>query len=358
MSHPRAPRRAAWILVSAMLTVAATSTAASAEGPSCDPADSPVLYAATCGNVIEIVTVGSSKEVSEEPSTSTSTPQDRYQRHALCMEWYSDAEGALQRTQVRFDTIPDCADVYVPVTDPCPGQTPLEPLWVSRVLDPSVPTYGPWQQITGQECPADPLLPAIIAAWQQMSIEPQAISVTPDYGWAIAGMGVSIATEDAPQTTAVTILGTPVMLRATPVDASWAVTEIGTGHGDTATVDTSAQTITFDRREHRVQLGLTTTWEGHYSLDGGASWIAAPGNATTTTAPQSLHVFNPRTRLVNCDTQGTCASGGASDNPFTLTDPDADGIDNHLIPDQSIGAYLDAREAGRAWTRPDRVEAP
>ncbi|WP_203652838.1 hypothetical protein [Demequina activiva] len=271
------------------------------------------------------------------------------------MDWYSDRAGGMQRYSQWDGAIPSCDEVYVPPTDPCPGQTPLDPLWVSRVIDPDIPFYGPWQQITGYECPADPLLPAIIAAWQQMAIAPQPISITPDYGWAIAGLGVSTAIDDAPQTASVTILGTPVMLRATPIDTAWTVTELGTGQA-TATIETNAQTVTFERREHRVQLGVTTTWEGHYSLDGGGTWLAAPGTATTTTPPQSLHVFNPRARLVNCDTTGTCLSGGSSDNPFTLTDPDADGIDNHLIPDHRIGAYLDARANDRTWTDSERTQ--
>jgi hypothetical protein len=137
------------------------------------------------------------------------------------------------------------------------------------------------------------------------------------------------------------------MLRAKPTNQEWSVTEVTDTDTKTATV--SADTITFERREHRVHLGLSTTWEGHYSLDGGTTWIQAPGTATTTTDPQPLHVFNPRARLVNCDTNGNCRDGGHSDNPFTLTDPDADGTDNHTIDDTHINAYLDTRNAGRTW---------
>ncbi|WP_084104791.1 hypothetical protein [Demequina sp. NBRC 110056] len=186
-----------------------------------------------------------------------------------------------------------------------------------------------------------------------MPIEATDISYTPNLGWAIARLGITPALDASPQHQQTSVLGTPVILRATPVEFAWTTSD-GTGvtHASTAgtaTNDSSADalvTITFHPAEHRVQLGLATTWEGHYSLDDGATWQPAPGTATTTSAQQSVHVFNPRARLVDCDTTGTCASTAtttATTNPATITDPDADGIDNHIVPDEDIDAYLARR---------------
>lgn len=147
-----------------------------------------------------------------------------------------------------------------------------------------------------------------------------------------------------------------MVLRATPTQFTW-TTPDGTEHTTTETggYETGAAPITFERREHRTALTLTTTWEGHYSLNGGTTWTVAPGTATTTSAPTSIHIYNPRARLVDCDSTGHCTHGKpATTTGPTLTDPDNDGIDNHTIPDDHINAYLDTRNKDRAWTSTER----
>ncbi|MFN3866804.1 MAG: hypothetical protein ACK4MD_08845, partial [Demequina sp.] len=169
---------------------------------------------------------------------------------------------------------------------------------------------------------------------------------------AIASMGVIPVVSAEPQIQPVTVLGTPVLLRATPTRFTWTTSD-GAEHTTTdasAGFASGAEPITFDRSEYRARLTLTTTWTGHYSLNGGTTWAEAPGTATTTSDSTSIHVFNPRTQLVDCDTRGDCGKGAGPGRPApTLTDPDGDGIDNHLIPDSAIDAYLETRAAGRPW---------
>ncbi|MFW7414133.1 hypothetical protein [Demequina sp. SO4-18] len=193
-----------------------------------------------------------------------------------------------------------------------------------------------------------------------MDITPTSYTTQPATGWAIASMGVIPIASTDPQTNAVTVLGTTVLLRATPTGFAWSTsdgTEITTS-GANAGDGSGAQPLTFERREHRAELTLTTTWTGHYSLNGGATWAEAPGTATTTSASTSIHIFNPRVQLVDCDTTGDCSTGSTpGQQTSTLTDPDGDGIDNHLIPDHAIDAYLDARANGHKWSSRERKSA-
>ena len=290
----------------------------------------------------------------EDPGANTvdEGPQDRYQRHAVCLEWLSDDAGGTQRTTIWETGIRPCVEPYEPVLEACPDEVLRLPLWRSELIDAEGPAYVPWSQVSGYECPADPLPAAVAAAWREMTISPQAVETLPNQGWAIAVYGVMADLDDAPQTQTVTVLGQQVVLRATPVETDWTVTDVVTGDSWPREFEMGSldeEVITFDRRQHRVQLGMTTSWEGHYSLDGGSTWISARGTATTTSEPESVHVYNPRARLVNCDTMGDCMNGGTSSNPFTMTDPDADGIDNYVIPDNKIADYLDQRAKDRKW---------
>ena len=54
---------------------------------------------------------------------------------------------------------------------------------------------------------------------------------------------------------------------------------------------------------------------------------------------------------MDCDLDGNCVNGtqGAG-NQKTIFDPDGDGIDNYLIPDNRIDAYLTARDNNTTWT--------
>ena len=298
--------------------------------------------------VVEVGAATVEDSSADEPATDSDEPKDQYQRHVLCADWVVPVGGSAGDGSVSWEgEIPACSEPFEVMDDFCPdGAEPLAPLWRSRLIDADSEAYGPWEMVSGYECPEDPLTGAIAEAWRAMAITPQPVDVLPNDGWAIATMGVKADLDDTAQTSTVTLLGTSVTLRATPVDTEWTVTDVVTGDSWPGVFETGSHgedVIMFDRKEHRVSLGLTTTWEGHYSLNSGTTWIPAPGAATTTSEPRSVHVYNPRARLVNCDTMGDCMDGGTSRNPFTLTDPDADGIDNYEISDDEIGDYLKAR---------------
>ncbi len=193
-----------------------------------------------------------------------------------------------------------------------------------------------------------------------MPIVPTTYTIQPATGWAIAELGVIPIADPTPQTMDVVIIGTPVIIRAVPTSYTWSVDD---GSAWTTTdpgkpYDQGGHAIGLARSEHRAAMTLTTTWRGEYSTDGGATWADAPGTATTTSGTVAFHVYNPHTHLVDCDVNGYCASGNSAPAiPKTLLDPDADGIDNYLIPDNQIDAYLDARDAGRTWTGTARKDA-
>ncbi len=64
-----------------------------------------------------------------------------------------------------------------------------------------------------------------------------------------------------------------------------------------------------------------------------------------------MHVYNPHTHLVDCDLNGNCVTGSqGGGNQNTILDPDGDGIDTYLIPDNQIADYLATRDAGHTWT--------
>lgn len=326
--------------------------AASTGDSDCKGDDSAEIFAATCGEQVGYGENPRGTDTSTNPASSPTTPQDRYQRRELCADWFQMVEGTTPTTRLWPGDIPTCVEPYETPEFDCPvGASIIAPLWVSRVE--AGGGYGPWQQITGYECGTSPLPAAIASAWRAMDITPTSYTTQPANGWAIASMGVIPVASAEPQTQSVTVLGTPVILRATPTSFTWTTSE--GAELNTSQASAGGEPLTFDRREHRVELTLTTTWTGHYSLDGGSTWTEAPGTATTTSDSTSIHIFNPRVQLVDCDASGDCSTGtGPGRTTSTLIDPDGDGIANHLIPDHAIDDYLDARTDGRAWTSSER----
>ncbi len=68
-----------------------------------------------------------------------------------------------------------------------------------------------------------------------------------------------------------------------------------------------------------------------------------------------MHVYNPHTHRVDCDLNGNCNNGtDGGGNQKTVLDPDGDGIDNYLIPDDKIDDYLATRDADHTWRDPER----
>lgn len=168
-----------------------------------------------------------------------------------------------------------------------------------------------WRVVRGYYCPNDAaLLAAIYSAWQNMPIVGPDVTLQPPTGWVYAYVPLVAMNDAQVRTGTYTLLGTPVILRATPTHYTW-------HWGDGTTTSTTSRgtpwpnptiTHTYNPRDDQVQVRLTTTWVGHYSLNGGSSWIVAPGTATTTTSPIPLDVYNPKSHLVDCDLNDVCTT--------------------------------------------------
>lgn len=257
------------------------------------------------------------------------------------------------------DAIPDCTATNPPITPTvtCTGtEVALDPWWSSRLE--ANGTYGPWTLASSYQCATDLLLAAVEREWARMPIAASTYQMQPAAGFAIAELGVNLIVDSTPRTMNATLLGTPVTIRAVPTQFVWTNTD-GTTWTSTTTgkpVNQGGTPFTFPAGdEHRTAFTLTTTWRGEFTINGGATWRNAPGNATTTSVPTSIHVYNPHTHLVDCDLDGNCATGSdGNGNQKTILDPDGDGIDNYLIPDHQINDYLATRAAGNTWTNTDR----
>jgi len=297
----------------------------------------------------------SGTEASDQGAPTADTGlQDRWQRHAVCLEWYTEEVGGVRFAGSWSGEIPSCVNVREPAV--CPdGQVALDPWWRSEALADG--TFGPWVQVGSFQCAADLIYAQVAQEWARMPITPSVYRLEPATGWAIADLGVNPIVDGTPQTMDTTILGTPVIIRAVPVSFTWTGDD-----GTNLTTSTPGRPyaqggtpFTLAKHQHRVTLSLMTVWRGEYSVNGGATWAEAPGSATTTSASATLHVYHPHTHLVDCDLNGNCLSGKrAPKNPSTLLDPDGDGIENFLIPDDQIADYLATREAGKTWFGTDR----
>jgi hypothetical protein len=217
----------------------------------------------------------------------------------------------------RNDLVPGCIAPQYEITTLCSdGTEALDPWWM-RYRRPSG-TWSAWSMIGWYQCPADQLRAAIETAWARMIITPNAISIQPNTGWVLTTVPTVVYVDRSPRTMRTTLLGTPVTIRARASAFTWTW---GDGSSPTVTTQPGAaypnQTVahTYMYREGDVTIGLRTSWTGSYSTDGGATWLAAPGTAYTTSTPVTITVYDPHGHRVDCDLVGNCVSGadGPSD---------------------------------------------
>jgi len=297
--------------------------------------------------------VDGSLAAAQGANTAGSSLGDRWQRHDVCREWITVELTGQMFGGVWNDSIPGCAGEVVMPAVSCPdGQAFLAPWWVSKQAADG--SFGPWTQAGHYECAADILLAQVEAAWASMPIAANTYGVQPGAGYAIAEMGVILAVDTTPRTIDVTLMGTPVTIRAVANQYTWTNTDGTTWTSTTPgkTYEEGGEPFTFPRvPEHRTAFTLTTTWRGEFTTNGGATWRDAPGTATTTSTSTTVHVYNPHSHIVDCDLNGNCINGsqGGGDQK-TILDPDGDGIDNYLIPDDKIDDYLAIRDEDRTWT--------
>jgi len=331
------------VLISAalVLTVMSANALPDIGGDTRDRADNTAVVEVTTGEA-----------ASQGAPTSSGGGQDRWTRHEIC-------EGMQFTSREVFEVaIPDCGADSPPITPTltCPAnETPLAPWWVNRFVGGA---YRGWELASGYQCGADLLLARVEQAWATMPIAPNTYDVQPGAGYAVAELGVNLVVDTNPRTMNVTLMGTPVIIRAVATQYTWTNTDgtTWTAANPGRPYDQGGTPFTFPRRpEHRTTFTLTTTWRGEFSTNAGVTWRDAPGTANTMSTSTTVHVYNPHTHRVDCDLDGNCVNGtqGAG-NQKTVFDPDGDGIDNYLIPDNKIDAYLTAHDNNTTWTDPAR----
>ena len=162
--------------------------------------------------------------------------------------------------------------------------------------------------VTWYYCPDDAgLLAAIQNEWTSLEPVPSSIVLQPDTGWVYASVPTVAMADDQPRLHDVILLGTPVQIRATAATYTWTW-----GDGARTITDDpgspypgATNTHTYLYYEGPVDIGLTTTWTGEYSIRGGP-WIDFTTTISTDTTPVPIDVLNPHHHLVDCQTGENC----------------------------------------------------
>ena len=244
------------------------------------------------------VTVTASEAAAQGAPTSGSSSSSRVEewiRAAVCSTWTVGSAD------------PMCSEGLGFVCDD--GTAALNPWWMRyRRAD---GTWSAWAMMSTYQCPAELFARALARAWHEMPIAPNIVTIQPDTGWVLTTVPTIVYVDRAPRTRNVTLLGRPVTIRATASAYTWSW---GDG-SETVTTQPGAAypnatvTHTYMYAERDVVVGLTTSWRGSYTTDGGATWRSAPGVAHTTSTPIPVHVYNPHSERVDCDLNGNCSSG-------------------------------------------------
>lgn len=249
------------------------------------------------------VTVGASEAAEQGAPTAGATQAGRVE------EW--TRAPACTFGGYRYDLQPGCTSAEYVVTVMCAdGTRALNPWWMR--FQHTSGAWSGWAVVGWYQCPADMMRAAAERAWDTMPIRANTITIQPGTGWVLTTVPTIVYVDRAARTMNTTLLGTPVIIRATPSAYTWGW---GDGSGPTVTTQPGAaypnQTVahTYMHREGPVTVTLTTSWHGSYSTNGGATWNDAPGTAHTTSTPVTITVYNPRGFRVDCDLNGNCVSG-------------------------------------------------
>ncbi|WP_024287769.1 hypothetical protein [Cellulomonas sp. KRMCY2] len=186
------------------------------------------------------------------------------------------------------------------------GSEALPPLW-RRDVDPATGLgVGPWVRVDEGYCPEDDA--AVVLTVEEFRRLPLVASVPtfqPAGGRALVNKDLIVFTDPAPQELSTVILGTPVLVRATPVGYAW---DFGDGSAPLVTTDPGRPYPDYSVAHLYGSLGtfevrLVTTWQGVYQVAGAGPWLAVAGTAQTTSAPYGVGIEEARTYLVQ-DSQG------------------------------------------------------
>lgn len=137
--------------------------------------------------------------------------------------------------------------------------------------------------------------------FESMPVEPLTASAGPEQGWLPVNMVNVLHADDQTQTMAMELLGTPVEVRAVPVQYDW---DLGDGNSISTTdpgkpYPSEAVSATY-RYEGWYDVTLTTTFSGQFSVDGGP-WQDIDGTVQVASEPIPIFSKSLESRLVNGD---------------------------------------------------------
>jgi hypothetical protein len=161
----------------------------------------------------------------------------------------------------------------------------------------------PWQSagsvcLRAEEVPAA-AVPAFTAAdFRRLPLPPATLNIQPGSGRTLVNVATNFYASSDPQTFHVTLLGTPVTVRATPQSWSWTYgdgerrvfTEPGGPYPNLDTAHTFLQPGDYT-------VSLTTTWTGTYSVAGGP-FVPVDGTAAVTSPTATVTAVATRAELV------------------------------------------------------------
>ena len=163
--------------------------------------------------------------------------------------------------------------------------------------------WGPWTALSSWQCVSPEegdLIDDVRSAFAEMTLTPSPITVIDGRGWTFVQIDTVIYSDDEPQTLATTVGGTPVELRATPVEWHWdfgdntkplTTTTPGGPYPDKSVTHVYTRLDTYE-------VTLTTTWQGQWRLVGETTWRDVDGQNVTTSTSEPFTTHEIRTRLV------------------------------------------------------------
>lgn len=157
----------------------------------------------------------------------------------------------------------------------------------------------PWVLAESPHCEKD-LSGAVAVEFARLGLRSSVVGVQPSGGWSLVNLPTIVYADGAVQEYAATVLGTPVVIRATPLRYSW---DFGEGLDPLVTTDPGRpypdQTVSRPYgKPGTYTVTLTTTWSAQYRADGAVDWLPVAGTATTTTTAPPLTVYEARSHLV------------------------------------------------------------
>ena len=198
-----------------------------------------------------------------------------------------------------------CGDfVSIGAVDPvcAAGQSLADPL-LRRVADPARASgWSSWNLVDVGGCGGTvDLAGAIAVELQRLPLVPSALMVQPPSGWTLVNVDTIAFSDGAGQTLPTTVLGTSVLVRATPVGYLW---DFGDGSSPLSSTDPGAAypaaTITHKYGvEGTRRVTLTTTWRADFQVAGTPTWEPVTGTATTASTSGPLIVYTAHSRLVD-----------------------------------------------------------